>query len=451
MLVEVAKTMDDEVGDGSTAAILLTVELLANAKELLDINVHPTTIVSGFRLAADKAIEILESISKNVSPEQEDVLIKIAMTAIKGEKDEKARKLAQIAVKAVKALLKITEGKGINSNEIKVEKIESGCIDDSEVILGIVIKNHRARTSMPLRIENARILLLEKAPKIKNARKKSKINEVTSEKIVREIENSSANVIFCPESIDDKTLDYLAKSNILVVKSVNEKDLEKIAIATDAKALTDIEAISNSDLGKTCLVEEKEIGKEKFIFIRDCSNLKSVSVLLCERPKRAVESAEIIFNKAVRVVGAVIEDGKYVAGGVSSEVEVALRLRKYAASLSGREQQIVNKFADALDIVPKTLSENANLDSIDMLDELRSQHEKGYETAGLDVFTGKVVDMTEKGIIEPLSVKIEVIRSATEAASIILRIDDVLSTSKIGSENQDGPRVPHPGDPDGDQ
>jgi thermosome len=445
MIVEVAKTQDEEVGDGTTTAVIITGELLSKAEELFDMGVHATVIVGGYRLAAEKSKEILEGLARDVSVDQEDILLNIAATSIKGREDEATKmKLAQIAVSAVKAIAEVGDGKKADTRDIKVEKIEGGSTDDTELVRGIVIEKERATMNMPRKVENARILLLNKALEIKKTETKSKINIETPEQMmlfldqeenllqdmVSRIGNTGANVVFCSKGIDDVASDYLAKSGIFAVKSISDKDMEKISKAIEAKVLADLKGASENDLGKGCMIEEKKIGDKKFIFIRDCSNPKSVSVLLHGGTKHVVESLEITFNDALRVVGAAIEDGKFVVGGGSPEVEVALRLREYSASLTGREQLAVYKFADAIDIVPKTLAENAGLDSIDMLVELRSQHEQGNKNAGLDVYTGKVVDMAAKGIIEPLRVKIQAINSATEAAEMILRIDDVIAAGK---------------------
>jgi thermosome len=442
MIVEVAKTQDEEVGDGTTTAVILAGELLSKAEELFEMGVHPAVIEKGYRLAANESKEILKSLAKDVSPEQEEILLKIASTAIKARKDKSENiKLAQIAVQAVKA---VADGRKADTEEIKIEKIEGGSIEDSEMVQGVVIDKERASPNMPRKIENARILLVNRAFEIKKTETKAKIDIATpdqmmlfldqEENILRDmigkIERSGANVVFCGKGIDDIASDYLAKSSILAVKSISEKDMQKLSRATDAKLLADIEAISDSDIGKACLVEEKKIGEKKFIFVRECPNPKSVSVILHGGTKHVVESVEITFNDAIRVVGAVMEDGKYLAGGGSPEIEVALRLREYAASLTGREQLAVFKFADSMEIVPRTLAENAGLDSMDMLIKLRSKHEEGNKDAGLDVYTGDVVDMAEKGIIEPLRVKIQAIDSATEAASMVLRIDDVIAAGK---------------------
>jgi thermosome len=448
MIVEVAKTQEEEVGDGTTTAVIITGELLSKAEELFDMGVHPTVIVRGYRLAAEESKKVLDGLAMDVSVEQEDqedILMNIAITAIRGREDEfTKKKLARIAVRAVKAVADISNGREADTRDIKIEKIEGGSIDDTELIRGVVIEKERASINMPRKMENARILLLKKALEIKKTETKSKINIDTPEQLmhflvqeeklledmVSRIGNTGANVVFCSKGIDDVASDYLAKSGILAVKNISDKDIEKISRATEAKILADLEGASEKDLGKSCFIEEKKIGDKKFIFVRDCSNPKSVSILLRGGTKHVVESLEITLNDALRVVGAVIEDGKFVAGGGSSEVEVALRLREYSASLTGREQLAVYKFAEAIDIVPKTLAENAGLDSINMLVELRSQHEQGNKNAGLDVYSGRVVDMAAEGIIEPLRVKTQAIDSATEAAEMILRIDDVISAGK---------------------
>ncbi len=442
MIVEVAKTQDEEVGDGTTTAVILAGELLSKAEELFEMGVHPTVIERGYRLAASESKEILKSLAKDVSPDNEDILLKIASTAIKAREDHSAKaRFAQIAVQAVKA---VADERKAYTDEIKIEKTEGGSIEDSVMIQGVVIDKERASSNMPRKIEDARILLVNKALEIKKTETKAKIDIDTPDQMtlfldqeenlirdmVEKIKQSGANVVFCAKAIDDIASDYLAKSNILAVKSIGEKDMKKLSRATNAKILAEIETTSDTDIGKACLVEEKKIGEKKFIFVRECPNPKSVSVMLHGGTKHVVESVEITFNDAIRVVGAAIEDGKYVAGGGSPEIEVALRLREYAASLTGREQLAVFKFADSVEIVPRTLAENAGLDSMDMLIKLRSRHEEGNRDAGLDVYTGDVVDMAEKGIIEPLRVKLQAIDSATEAASMILRIDDVIAAGK---------------------
>jgi len=445
MVVEVAKTQDEEVGDGTTTAVILAGELLAKAEELFDQGVHPTVVVKGYRLAEDKSREILGSLAKDVSPEQEDILMNIATTSIKGGEDHSVKmKLAEIAVRAVKAVVDYTDGRRVDPKEIKIEKIEGGSTEDSELVLGVVIDKERANTNMPRKVKDARILLINRALEIKKTEIKSKIDITTPEQMtqfldqeenilretVRRIESIGANVVLCQKGIDEVAEYYLARSDILAVKNISESDMEKLARAANAKVVNDLDAASSGDLGSAGLVEEKKRAEKKFIFVSECSNPKSVTVLLHGGAKHVVESADIIFNDAVRVVGAVMEDGKYVTGGGAPEVELALRLREYAASLTGREQLAVYKFAEAIDIIPKTLAENGGLDSLDMLIRLRSQHEKDNRDAGLDVYTGSVVNMAERGIIEPLRVKIQAINSATEAASMILRIDDVIAAGR---------------------
>lgn len=445
MIVEVAKAQDEEVGDGTTTAAVLTGELLKNAQELFEQNVHPAVIEKGFRLAAEKSKEILETIAMKVSPEQEDVLLNIATTAIKGrETTDEEDKLAQLAVRAVKAVADASIGSKVDAKEIKVEKKEGGSIDDSELVLGIILDKERESSGMPKKVENARILLLNKALEIKKTETKAEI-EITApeqmqtfldqeesllKEMVKKIDNTGANVVFCQKGMDDLVAFYLAKSNIFAVKNVSEKDMEKLSRATGAKVFTDLVGISDSDIGKAGFVEEKKIGDKGFIFIRECANPKSVSVLLRGGTKHVTESIETTFNDAVRVVGVALEDGRYVAGGGSPEIEVALRQKEYAASLPGREQLAAYKFAESLEIIPKTLAENAGLDPINMLVEMRSQHELGNKNAGLNVYEGKIIDMAEKGIIEPLRVKVHAIKSATEAAAMMLRIDDVIAAGK---------------------
>lgn len=443
MIVEVARSQDEELGDGTTTAAVLTGELLKYAEELFEQKVHPTVIEKGYRLAAEKSKDILEAMAMSVLPEQEDILLNIATTAIKG-KELDGSKLAMLAVGAVKAVAEIEDGRKVDTKEIKIEKKEGGSIDNSELVLGIILDKERESPGMPGKVENARIMLLNKALEIKKTETRAEIEITTPEQIqtfldreehvlkemVNKIKNTGANTLFCQKGMDELVTYFLARSNIFAVKSVNEKDMEKLARATGARVLSDFKGISDTDIGKADLVEEKKIGDKNFIFIRGCANPKSVSVLLRGGTKHVVENIETKFNDAVRVVGVALEDGRFVAGGGSPEIEVSLRLREYAATLKGREQLSAYKFADALEVIPRTLAENAGLDPINMLVEMRSQHEQGNKNAGLDVYTGKVVDMAREGVIEPLRVKIHAIRSATEAAAMILRIDDVIAAGR---------------------
>ncbi len=444
MIVEVAKTQDDEVGDGTTTAAVLAGEFLKNAEELLEQNVHPTVIASGYRLASIKAKEILQTLAKPVTMEDKELLLKIAATAITGKGAEAHKDVfANLSVNAVLAVVDKENGKyTVDVEDIKVEKKVGGSIEASELIEGMVIDKERVHTNMPKKVKDAKILLLNEALEIKKTEVDAEISIKSPDQLqsfldqeeqmlhdmVNKVIDSGANVVFVQKGIDDIAQHYLAKAGVYAARRVKKSDMDKLARATGAKVLTSLKDIGASDLGKAGNVEEKKIGDEAMTYVTECHNPKAVSIILRGGTEHVVDEAERALHDALRVVGVAIEDEKLVAGGGSPEVELALRLREYAGTLTGREQLAVSKFAEALEVIPRTLAENAGLDPIDMLVEMRSQHEKGKKTAGLNVFTGKVVDMWKEGVVEPLRVKTQAIDSATEAATMILRIDDVLSS-----------------------
>ena len=444
MIVEVAKTQDDEVGDGTTTAAVLAGEFLKNAEELLEMGVHPTVIASGYRLASIKAKEILQTLAKKVTSDDKDLLLKIAATAITGKGAEASKDVfANLTVNAVLAVVDIENGKKVvDVDDIKVEKKVGGSVEDSELIEGMVIDKERVHTNMPKKITDARILLINEALEIKKTEVDAEISIKSPDQLqlfldqeeqmihdmVTKVINSGANVLFVQKGIDDIAQHYLAKAGIYAARRVKKSDMDKLARATGAKILTSLKEISDSDLGKAGLVEEKKIGDEAMTYVTECHNPKAVSIILRGGTEHVADEAERALHDALRVVGVAIEDETLVAGGGSPEIELALRLREYASTLKGREQLAVAKFAEALEVIPRTLAENAGLDPINMLVEMRSQHEKGNKTAGLNVFTGKVVDMWKEGVVEPLRVKTQAISSGTEAATMILRIDDVLSS-----------------------
>ncbi|GFO97082.1 thermosome, chaperonin Cpn60/TCP-1 [groundwater metagenome] len=449
MIVEVAKTQDDEVGDGTTTAAVLAGEFLKNAEELLEQNVHPTVIANGYRLAAAKGKEILKTLAVKVSADDRDMLLKIAGTAITGKGAEAHRDVfTNLAVDSVLSVVNTEDGKRtVDIDDIKVEKKVGGSIEASELIKGMVIDKERVHTNMPKKITNAKILLLNEALEIKKTEVDAEIQIKSPDQLqlfldqeeqmlhdmVSKVIKSGANVVFVQKGIDDIAQHYLAKAGVYAARRVKKSDMEKLSRATGAKILTSLKEIEETDLGKAGLVEEKKIGDEAMTFVMECNNPKSVSIILHGGTEHVVDEAERALHDALRVVGVAIEDEKLVAGGGSPEIELALRLREYASTLSGREQLAVTKFAEALEVIPRSLAENAGLDPINMIAEMRNQHEKGNKTAGLNVFTGKVVDMMKEGVVEPLRVKTQAIDSATEAATMILRIDDVLSSKSSGA------------------
>ncbi|RLG30360.1 thermosome subunit [Methanosarcinales archaeon] len=444
MVVEVSKTQDDEVGDGTTTAAVLTGELLKMSEDLLDKDVHPTIIASGYRLAAIKADEILESIATKVSSDDEDALLKISNTAMTGKGIEGTRdKLSKLCVDAVRSVAEEVDGKmTVDIDNIKVEKKVGGSVEDSELISGMIIDKERVHPNMPKKVENAKILLLSTAVELKSTEVDAEI-QITSpdqlqsfldqeekmlKNMVTKITDSGATVLFCQKGIDDMAQHFLAKAGIMAIRRCKKSDLDKLSKATGATNITNLDEIEADDIGTADQVEEKKIGGGNMVFVTGCKNPMAVSLILRGGTEHVVDGLERALEDALRVVGVTIEDGKLVSGGGSPEVELSLKLQEYANSLTGREQLAVNAFANALEIIPRTLAENAGLDPINKLVEMTSQHKDGKIHAGLNVFTGDIVDMWEAGIVEPLRVKTQAISSAAEAAVMILRIDDVIAS-----------------------
>ncbi len=450
MVVEVAKTQDDEVGDGTTTAAVLAGELLKVAEDLLDQDVHPTIIASGYRLAADKASEILKTIERTVTEDDEDLLLKISETAMTGKGAESSKdKLSKLVVKAVKSVVEVESGKKVvDIDNIKIDKKVGGSVEDSELIEGMVIDKERVHPNMPKVVKDVKIALISEPVEFKKTEVDAEINITSPDQLqlfldqeekmlknmVDNIINSGANVVVCQKGIDDMAQHYMSKAGILAVRRVKKSDMEKLSRASGGAVVTNIDEIAESDLGHADLAEEKKIGGDSMLFITGCKNPKAVSLIIRGGTEHVVDSLERALEDALRVVGVVIEDEKLVAGGGSPEVELSLRLNEYAATLKGREQLAVNKFASAIEVIPRTLAENAGLDPIDMMVELKSQHEKGNKNAGLDVYTGDVINMMDKGVVEPLRVKTQAINSATESAVMILRIDDVIASTGGGGE-----------------
>ena len=445
MMVEVAKTQDDEVGDGTTTAVVVAGELLKRAEDLLDQDVHPTVIAHGYRLAADKAQELIKELAIDVKPTDKAMLTKIADTAMTGKGAEAAKeKLTELVVKAITMIA--DEDGTVDTDFVKVEKKVGGTIEDSEIIEGVVIDKERVHPGMPKKIEGAKILLLNAPVEFKKTEVDAEISITSPDQlqmfldeeekmiktIVEKIVASGANVLVCQKGIDDIAQHYLAKAGILAVRRVKKSDLTKLSRATGATVISSIDAIDAAELGKAGLVEEKKVGGEEMIFVTECDNPKACTLIVRGGTEHVVDELDRALEDALRVVGVAVEDKKFVAGGGSPEVELSLRLREYAASQEGRSQLAIEAFANALEIIPRTLAENAGLDPIDMLVELRSEHENGKKTAGLNVFDAKAEDMLKAGVVEPMRVKTQAIASAAEAAVMILRIDDVIAASKMG-------------------
>jgi thermosome len=443
MMVEVAKTQDDEVGDGTTSAVVIAGELLKRSEELLEQDVHPAIIAHGYRQAAEKAQELLQAIAIDVTSDDSETLRKIADTAMTGKGSEAAKdNLCELVVRAVTM---VAEDDGtVDTENIKIEKKVGGSIEDSKIIEGMLIDKERVHPGMPAKVTNAKIMLLNAAVEFKKTEVDAEISITSPDQlqafldeeermikaIVEKIIVTDANVLFCQKGIDDIAQHYLAKAGIMGIRRVKKSDMEKLARATGATIVSSIDAISDTELGEAGIVEERKISGEEMIFVEECKNPKAVSIIVRGGTEHVVAELDRALEDALRVVGVVLEDKKCVAGGGAPEVELSLRLREYAASVGGRAQLAIESFASALEIIPRTLAENAGLDPIDMLVELRSAHETGKKTVGLNVYEGKAVDMREAGVVEPLRVKTQAIASAAEAAVMILRIDDIIASAK---------------------
>jgi len=443
MLVEVAKTQEDEVGDGTTTAVIIAGELLKKAEGLLDMDIHPTIIAMGYRQAAEKAQEILSVIA--IDADDRETLMKVAMTAMTGKGTEKAREpLAELVVAAVK---QVEDDGEIDQDHIKIEKKDGATIDDSQLVNGVIIDKEPVHPGMPKKVEDARIALLNSAIEVKETEVDAEIRitdpaqmqafieqeEQMIRDMVNKIADAGASVLFCQKGIDDLAQHYLAKAGIMAVRRVKKSDMEKLGRATGATVVSNIEDLSLDDLGLAGSVAEKKISGEAMLFVEDCKDPKSVTLLIRGSTQHVVDEIERAIEDAIGVVAATIEDGKVVAGGGAAEISIAKGLKEYADTISGREQLAVTAFAEALEVVPKTLAENAGLDSIDALVDLRAAHEKSLYM-GLNVFKGEVTDMYRAGVIEPHRVKKQAIQSAAEAAEMILRIDDVIASTGAGRE-----------------
>jgi thermosome len=447
MLVEVAKTQEDEVGDGTTTAVIIAGELLKKAENLLDMDIHPTIVAMGYRQAAEKAQEILNDIS--IDADDKDTLIKVAMTAMTGKGTEKAREpLARLVVDAVK---QVEEDGEVEIDHIKIEKKDGAIVEESKLVQGVIIDKERVHPGMPKKVEDAKIALLNCPIEVKETEVDAEIRitdptqmqafieqeEQMIRDMVSSIVDTGAQVVFSQKGIDDLAQHYLSKAGVMAVRRVKKSDIEKLSKATGAKVVTNIEDLSADDLGDAGLVSEKKISGEEMIFVEDCKEPKAVTLLVRGSTGHVVSEIERAIDDAIGVVAATVEDGKVVAGGGAPEIEIAKRLKDYADAISGREQLAITAFAEALEVVPKTLAENAGLDSIDSLVDLRAAHENSVYM-GLDVFEGAVTDMYKAGVIEPHRVKKQAIQSASEAAEMILRIDDVIASSGAGRADMEG-------------
>jgi thermosome len=458
MVVEIAKTQDSECGDGTTTAVILAGELLKNAEELLEKGVHPTAISNGYRRAARESLKLLEKIARPISKNDTSTLKAIAITSMTGKSSEtNADFLADLTVKSIK-MVSESSGKqvSIDRDNIKIQKKQGVSISDTELVSGIIMDKEPVHTGMPTKVSKAKVALIDTPLEIKKTEIESKIQindpsqiqafldqeEASIKKMVDQINKTKANVLICQKGIDDLAQHYLAKYGIMAIRRAKKSDIEALAKATGGRVISNLEAISSDDLGFAGLVEVRKIGDDDMTFVTDCKNPKAVSILVRGGSEHVIDEIERNLADAIGVVALVVKDGKIVTGGGAVEIELALKLRKYAPRVGGREQMAFESFANAVEVVPSTLAENAGLDVIDTLMGLRKAHtQKGRNPhAGLDAYSGKVVNMKSRNVVEPLRVKTQALSSATDVATMILRIDDV-----IASKQPEGP-LPDGGD-----
>jgi thermosome len=449
MLVEVAKAQDNEVGDGTTTAVVLAGELLAKAEALLDKNVHPTVIIEGYKKASEKAQEVLDKLAIPVCITDDKTLREVAATSLASKGiTTAADHFAKISVDAVKQVAEEVNGKfKADIDLIKIVKKHGKSLDETELVKGIVVDKEVASSQMPKLVDNAKIALLDAKLEIEKTEFDAKINIESPEQIdaflkqeegmLKEMANviakAGANVVFCEKGIDDMVLHFLAKRGILAVKSVSSSDMEKLARATGGKAVSSGKDLTAETLGKAKKVEEVKIGDDKLIYVRECKNPKAVTIVIRGGSTHVIDEAERSLHDSLCVVRNVVEDGKIVAGGGAAEAEIAKNLKSYALKVGGREQLAVEAFAEAVETIPLTLAENAGLDPIDIMVALRAKHEDpDNKYFGIDVTTGKIKSMIDLVVLEPLRVKQQVIKSATEAANMILKIDDVIAVKGGG-------------------
>ena len=456
MMVEVAKAQDKEVGDGTTTAVILAGELLRRAEELTQDQIHATTIVAGYRNAADKALEILKQLAVTVNLDDKESLRKAALTSVRSKVIEGVREhLADISIEAVD-LVKEKRGDAwmADIDNIQLIKKQGKSVLDTKLVKGVIVDKEVVHPGMPKSLKNPKIALLDSALEIEKTEMSAeiRINDPSKMKLfldqetlmmksmVDKIKVSGANIVLCQKGIDDMVQHFLAKEGVMAVRRIKQSDMEKLAKATGGRVVTNLDDLKSTDLGQANLVEERKFGEDKMVFIEGCKDPKAVGILIRGGLERLVDEVERALKDSLHVVADIVKKNKIVAGGGSIEMEMAKRLKEHAIKVGGREQLAVEAFAEALETIPKILAENAGLDPIDVMVALRSSHEKADGTwMGVDVVAGKPVDMMKKGVIEPVVVKEQAIKSAVEAASMILRVDDVIAAAKTPPMPPRGP------------
>jgi thermosome len=454
MMVEVAKATDSEVGDGTTSAVVLAGALLEKAESLIDDDIHPVIIAEGYKKASKKAMEFLTEITINVEPKDKEILEKIANTSMQTKLVSiEATDLAKLAVDAVLAVIEEKNGTSkVNLDNIKIEKKTGGSISDSELVSGIILDKEIVHSGMPRRIENAKIALINEALEIKKTEFEAKLNISSPNQIksfmeeenqmlkdmVNKIKSTGANVVLCQKGIDDIIQHYLSKEGMLAVRRIKESDMTKLAKATGGRIVGRVDDLNDTELGLAENVEEKRVEEDNWVFIEGCKNPKAISILLRGGTQRVIDEADRSMHDALMVVKDVIEKPKIVYGGGAPEAFIALKLRDWSKSLSGRDQLAVEKFADAMESIPLALARNAGMNPIDTITQLRSKQSTGEKFTGVDVINGTIADFEKLGIVEPVKVKEQIIKSATETANMILRIDNVVASSRSSAPPQGG-------------
>jgi len=455
MMVEVAKATDSEVGDGTTSAVVLAGALLEKAESLIDDEIHPVIIADGYKKASRKAIEFLSEIAIKVDPKDRKILEKIAHTAMQTKLVSlDATDLAKLAVSAALAVIEEKNGSfKVNLENIKVERKTGGSVSDSELVSGIILDKEIVHSGMPRKIENAKIALISEALEIKKTEFEAKLNisspnQIKSfmeeesqilKEIAKSIKSTNANVVLCQKGIDDIVQHYMSKEGILAVRRIKESDMSKLAKSTGGRIVGNVNDLNTTDLGSAQNVEEKRIEEDNWVFVEGCKNPKAISILIRGGSQRVIDEADRSMHDALMVVKDVVENPHIVYGGGAPESFVALKLRGWAKTLSGREQLAVEKFADAMESIPLALARNAGMNPIDSITQLRSKQNAGEKFTGVDAINGAIANFEKLGIIEPLKVKEQIIKSATETANMILRIDNVIAVSRsMHPESQQG-------------
>ena len=458
MIIEVAKTMDDEVGDGTTTAVIFAGELLKKAQDLLDQNIHPSIIIAGYQKAAERALETLDKLALDVDMEDKETLMKLATTSLRSKAVARSREhLAELVIEAIKQIVEERDGETIaDVDNVQIVKKEGKSLDETELIRGIIIDKEVVHAGMPKKIEGAKIALIDAPLEVEKTEFDAEIRIRSPDaikafldqetdmlkKMVDKVANSGANVLFAQKGIDDVAQHFLAKAGVLVARRVKKSDMEKLAKATGAKVISNLSDLKPEDLGSCDLVEERKVGDDKMVFVEGCSDPRAVSIFIRAGLERMIDEAERALNDALYVISDVAELSKMVPGGGAIEMELSKAVRSYARRVGGREQLAIEAFSDALEVVPRTLADNAGLDVLDTMVEMKASHEKkGGFAMGVNVFKEGVIDMLEEGVVEPMVVKLQAIKSAVEVSSMILRIDDVVAAS--------APEMPAGGGPPG--